>query len=160
VKRSFKIIALTVGLVAVIGVILPPWPQNVPWKKPAKSEDTTYRFTLYCSRLYCNDLQDVTAEQLDSISKAISDTGPSGIQVKACEWSAFSCVPAPHEEFRAVIRNLVGTALVMQSGAKMGAGGLTVGAPEAVPEIRKDSTNEARVVVPEGAKTAVGDAIR
>ena len=121
-----------------------------------KTAKDTYRFTLYCSRLYCNDLQDVNAEQLDSISKAISDIGPSGAEIKACGGTAFNCIPAPHEEFRAVVRNLVGTVLVMRSSAITGAGGLTVGATDAAPGTRQVSTNESKSVVPSEPKSAIG----
>jgi hypothetical protein len=156
VKRSFKIVAVAVGFVAVIGVILPPWPQNVTSREPMKSDNATYRFTLYCSRIYSNDLQDVSAEQLDSISKAISDIGPSGVEIKACEWTVFNCVSNPNEEFRAVIRNLVGTALLVKSGARTNAGRQDEGASDPAPEIRRSSRDEPRVVAPSRARTAVG----
>jgi hypothetical protein len=160
VKRSFKIIALTLGFVAIIGVILPPWPQHVSSQEHAKSDNATYRFTLYCSRLYCDDLQDVTAEQLDSISRATSAMGLSGVEIKACEWTAFNCVSNPHEEFRGVIRNLVGTVLVMQSGQRTGAGGPAAEATDAAPGMQQGATDESRAVVPSGPRTAIGPAIR
>jgi hypothetical protein len=159
-KRSWRIIALAVGIFALVLAIIPFRSQDVPSEEPASAENTVYRFTLYCSRLYCNDLQDVNAEQLDSISKAISDIGPSGVEIKACEWTVFNCSLTAHDEFRAVVRNLAGTVLLMRLGERTFAGGPTVGATDEAPETQQDFTNESTIVVPSAPKAAVERAIR
>jgi hypothetical protein len=159
-KRSCRIIALAVGLFAMVGVILPPWPQYVRSQGPVKSANATYRFTLYCSRVSgrdnCAGLEDVNAQELESISKAISAIGPSGVEINACAWTALNCVPDRHEGFRAVIRNLVGTVLVLRSDSRTGARWLTMGAPEAAPGIRQVPTNESKIVVVSGPKQQSG----
>jgi hypothetical protein len=132
-KRFFLAFALGTGIAPVVQVVVPDRSQNVPSEDLATLGNGAYRLALYCSRVAgqddCPDLQDVNERQLESISKMVA-AGHAGVEMKACEWTAFNCRSSnPDEESRGVIRSLVGSALMTQVNAKIRTDGLTVGRP-------------------------------
>jgi hypothetical protein len=158
-KRFIQAFALGMGIAAVVQIILPARPHDTTSPEPATLGKGIYRLMLYCSSLSgqynCTDLQDINEHQFESISKVTSDIGPSGVEIKACEWTAFNCISNPNEELRDVTRSLLGAALATKLGATTGAGGPDEGANDA-PRIQQSSSNGSRMAVTADHKTAVG----
>jgi hypothetical protein len=132
-KRFFLEFAVGMGLAVVVQVTFPARSQDLASQDLAALGKGAYRLMFYCWRLSgqdnCTELQDANEHELESISGMVDTVGPSGVEIKACEWTAFSCISNPVEDFRAVTRNIVETALTMQMAGKTRSDGLTVEQP-------------------------------
>ena len=139
-KRFLQAFALGMVIAAVVQVVLPAKPQSTASLEITTLGKGAYRLMLYCSRLSgrdnCTDLQDVNERELESISKVVAAAGPSGVEIKACEWTAFHCSANPNE---VAIGNTLGAVLMKPMDAKNHSDGLTVGQP--TQPLRSDSAS-------------------
>jgi hypothetical protein len=94
VKRTFRILAFVVSLVAMAQLLPRDGSRNGSADEAVPSRNATYRLTLYCSKLSgqdsCTDLQDINEKELESISKVISEIGPSGVERNVHDWTAIN----------------------------------------------------------------------